>query len=220
MSEPPISMTLERAIRRAADWHDGQHRKGSTLPYMVHPFAVAMILDRLGFAEDVVIAGLLHDVVEDTEATLADVETEFGPRVAELVGWCSERKKDDSGAHRPWADRKRDHIEALAAAPTDARAVVLADKLHNLTSIRFDLDDVAYHKMLGEISEEEDAQGRGLLSAIVVHKTGDQEPGTGFYELAEALGRNVSDRLRCWTDEVKLAYQVWANLKTNVNVTP
>ena len=140
MSGSPISMTLERAIRRAADWHDGQHRKGSTLPYMVHPFAVAMILDRLGFAEDVVIAGLLHDVVEDTESTLADVETEFGPRVAELVGWCSERKKDDSGAHRPWADRKRDHIEALAAAPIDARAVVLADKLHNLTSIRFDLD--------------------------------------------------------------------------------
>ena len=140
MQQPPISMTLERAIRQAAKWHDGQHRKGSTLPYMVHPFAVAMILDRMGFAEDAVIAGLLHDVVEDTEATLEQVETDFGPRVAELVGWCSERKKDDSGAHRPWVDRKRDHIEALAAAPTDARAVVLADKLHNLTSIRFDLD--------------------------------------------------------------------------------
>ncbi len=140
MSDAPISMTLERAIRRAATWHDGQHRKGSTLPYMVHPFAVAMILDRMGFAEDVVIAGLLHDVVEDTEATLADVEAGFGPIVADLVGWCSERKKDESGAQRPWADRKRDHAEALAAAPIGARAVALADRLHNLASIRFDLD--------------------------------------------------------------------------------
>ena len=51
-------------------WHRGQTRKGSDLPYLVHPFAVAMILDRLGFDEDVVIAGLLHDAVEDTEATL------------------------------------------------------------------------------------------------------------------------------------------------------
>ena len=139
-STPPISMALERAIRRAAEWHDGQHRKGSTLPYMVHPFAVAMILDRLGFAEDIVIAGLLHDAVEDTEATLAEIESDFGPDVAKLVAWCSERKKDDSGAPRPWADRKRDHIEALVSAPIEARAIVLADKLHNLTSIRFDLD--------------------------------------------------------------------------------
>ena len=99
-----------------------------------------MILDRLGFAEDVVIAGLLHDAVEDTPATLDDVERAFGPVVAEWVGWCSERKTDDAGSHRPWSDRKREHLAALVDAPVEARAVVLADKLHNLTSIRFDLD--------------------------------------------------------------------------------
>lgn len=136
----PISSTLERAIRRAAEWHDGGHRKGSKLPYVVHPFAVAMILDRMGFDEDVVVAGLLHDAVEDTEATLEDVRAEFGAKVAELVGWCSERKTDERGEHRPWAERKRDHLAALAAAPVEARAIVLADKLHNLTSIRFDLE--------------------------------------------------------------------------------
>jgi guanosine-3',5'-bis(diphosphate) 3'-pyrophosphohydrolase len=140
-SGPLISMNLERAIRLAAQWHDGGHRKGSKLPYIVHPFGVAMILDRLGFDETVVVAGLLHDVVEDTDATLADLEREFGARVAEIVGWCSERKTDDAGLHRPWSDRKRDHLAALSAAPFEARAVVLADKLHNLTSIRFDLDE-------------------------------------------------------------------------------
>lgn len=59
-----------------------------------------------------------------------------------------------------------------------------------------------------------------MLSAIVVHKTGDQEPGAGFYELAAQLGRNTDDRLKCWTDEVKLAYDVWANRRTSIQATP
>lgn len=143
MTEPPtplLSARLERAIRRAAEWHGGQARKGSTLPYVAHPYGVAMILERLGFSEDVVIAGLLHDAVEDTEATLETIAYEFGPAVAELVAACSEVKLDASGAKRPWADRKRDHLQTLAAAPVEARAVALADKLHNLASIAFDLD--------------------------------------------------------------------------------
>ena len=102
--------------------------------------AVALILDRLGFPEDVVIAGLLHDAVEDTEATLEQVANEFGATVAETVGFCSEIKLDDQGQKRPWIDRKRDHIKALEHAPVDAKAVVLADKLHNLLSIQLDLE--------------------------------------------------------------------------------
>jgi (p)ppGpp synthase/HD superfamily hydrolase len=122
-------------------WHDGQVRKGQEgrVPYVEHVMGVALVLDRLGFAEDVVIAGLLHDVVEDTAATLQDVEARFGPAVAETVAHCSEIKTDASGRKRPWIDRKRDHLVALAAAPVDARAVVLADKLHNLMSIELDL---------------------------------------------------------------------------------
>jgi (p)ppGpp synthase/HD superfamily hydrolase len=116
-------------------------RKGSPVPYFEHVVAVAMILDRLGYDEDVVIAGLLHDVVEDTDATLDDVRARFGPAVADLVAHGSEVKTDASGRKRPWIDRKRDHLAALAGAPADARAVVLADKLHNLISIACDLRD-------------------------------------------------------------------------------
>jgi (p)ppGpp synthase/HD superfamily hydrolase len=138
---PLMSENLERALRWAAVCHQGQVRKGSGVPYFEHIVAVAMTLDRLGFGEDVVIAGLLHDVVEDTDATLDDVRDRFGPAVAELVGHGSEVKRDAAGAKRPWIDRKRDHLAALAAAPADARAVVLADKLHNLVSIACDLRD-------------------------------------------------------------------------------
>ena len=136
-----LSPDLERALRWAAVCHQGQFRKGCDAPYIEHPMAVALILDRLGFAEDVVIAGLLHDVVEDTAATLEQVEARFGATVAETVRHCSEIKTDDAGQKRPWIDRKRDHLEALGEASLAARAVILADKLHNLLSIELDLRD-------------------------------------------------------------------------------
>jgi (p)ppGpp synthase/HD superfamily hydrolase len=130
---------LDKALRWAAECHRGQTRKGSDVPYFQHVVAVALVLDRAGFDEDVVIAGLLHDVVEDTQTTLDEVAARFGPEVAETVRYCSEIKTDASGKKRPWLDRKRDHLEALREAPLSARAVVLADKLHNLISIELDL---------------------------------------------------------------------------------
>jgi (p)ppGpp synthase/HD superfamily hydrolase len=100
-----------------------------------------MILDRAGFDEDVVIAGLLHDVVEDTTATVDDVAERFGPAVSETVWSCSEVKNDAEGRKRPWIDRKRDHLATLVGAPMATWAVILADKLHNLTSIELDLNE-------------------------------------------------------------------------------
>ena len=100
-----------------------------------------MILSRAGFDEDVVIAGLLHDVVEDTEATFEDVAARFGPDVAATVRSCSEVKYDDAGRKRPWMDRKRDHLATLRESTTTTWAVMLADKLHNLTCIELDLDE-------------------------------------------------------------------------------
>ncbi|MFO0950979.1 MAG: HD domain-containing protein [Isosphaeraceae bacterium] len=141
MMQDLMTPSIEKALRWAAECHEGQVRKGSKVPYFVHVVGVAMILHRLGYREDVVVAGLLHDVVEDTSATIDDVRERFGPVVAELVGHGSEVKKDAEGKKRPWIDRKRDHLAALADAPAEARAVVLADKLHNLASIKADLDE-------------------------------------------------------------------------------
>ena len=96
-----MSPRLERALRWSATCHAGQTRKGGDTPYFEHAAAVAMILDRAGFDEDVVIAGLLHDVVEDTDATLDDVATRFGPDVSAMVRDCSEVKLDAQGASVP-----------------------------------------------------------------------------------------------------------------------
>ncbi|MCL6442743.1 MAG: RNA polymerase sigma factor region1.1 domain-containing protein [Alicyclobacillus sp.] len=83
----------------------------------------------------------------------------------------------------------------------------LADKLE---TVRLTPDSHALHEMLGEISVEEDAAGRGMLSVIVVHKYGDMQPGPGFFRLAKSLGRDTSDLLRCWVDEVKHVHAVWS----------
>jgi (p)ppGpp synthase/HD superfamily hydrolase len=136
-----ITPRLEQAMRWAAHCHDDQRRKVSHTPYFQHVAAVALILDRAGFDEDVVIAGLLHDVVEDTAATFEEVAARFGPAVCETVRHCSEVKHDAEGRKRPWIDRKRDHLAELAGAPLSAQAVILADKLHNLTSIELDLSE-------------------------------------------------------------------------------
>ena len=139
MRAQAMTLRLEQAMRFAAQAHAGQLRKSSETPYFEHVAAVALILDRVGFPEDVVIAGLLHDVVEDTAVSFEEVAARFGPTVSELVRHCSEVKTDQHGNKRPWIDRKRDHLAALAEAPTEARGIILADKLHNLTCIELDL---------------------------------------------------------------------------------
>jgi (p)ppGpp synthase/HD superfamily hydrolase len=134
-----MSSRLEQAMRWAAASHHGHMRRSSDTPYFEHVAAVALILDRAGFDEDVVIAGLLHDVVEDTAVTLDDVAARFGAPMAQIVQHCTEIKADAHGEKRPWIERKRDHIASLLAAPVPARGVILADKLHNLICIELDL---------------------------------------------------------------------------------
>ncbi len=73
--------------------------------------------------------------------------------------------------------------------------------------IIFDPHDSAFHHMLGQISVEEDAAGRGLLSALVVYKDGEGQPGPGFYDLAQRLGRDTSDKMRFWVDEVSRLFE-------------
>lgn len=135
------SPLVELAFRLAAKRHAGQVRKGSDVPYLTHPAAVALILLRSGFDDETLLAAaLLHDVVEDTDCTAEQLEAEFGPAVAGCVRLLTERKLDESGRKRPWEDRKREHIISLKNAPLEARAVVLADKLHNLAAMLYDLE--------------------------------------------------------------------------------
>jgi GTP diphosphokinase / guanosine-3',5'-bis(diphosphate) 3'-diphosphatase len=127
---------VERALRAAESAHRGQLRKGTDLPYVLHPIHVAMLLARLGYPPRVIQAALLHDVVEDGKKNgwnSRRVEREFGPAVSGIVGELTEDKR------LSWETRKRRGIEHVAHMSADALAVKAADKLHNLRTLAADL---------------------------------------------------------------------------------
>jgi (p)ppGpp synthase/HD superfamily hydrolase len=129
----------ERALRLAAKLHRKQTRKKTRVPYITHPVHVSVILLSHGFATDVAVAGLLHDVVEDQQHPQTAIEDKFGTRVAQIVHSLTERKQDEHGNERPWEDRKREGIERMKQANDEAVAVKVADTLHNARSIAMDV---------------------------------------------------------------------------------
>src|SRR5439155_8577255 len=125
------SRPLDEALALAATAHREQRRKGSDIPYIQHPVHVGILLLKHGFAEDVVIAGLLHDVVEDTSVGIEHIAGRFGAEVARLVGGVTEQKADEGGAERPWRVRKEEQLQHLQKADAPAAALKAADALHN-----------------------------------------------------------------------------------------
>ena len=123
---------LERAIEFATIAHTGQVRKYTGEPYVTHPIAVMEIVKTVPHTEEMLIAAVLHDTVEDTDVTLNDVESEFGPAVATLVEHLTDVSKLEDGnrAIRKEIDRKH-----IAKASKDAMTVKLADLIHNTESI-------------------------------------------------------------------------------------
>ncbi len=133
------STSYEEALKVATVAHLDQRRKGSQLPYVVHPIHVSVILLRHGFSTEIAIAGLLHDVVEDQGYELAEIERRFGPEVSSMVDALSEQKRDAQGNKRAWEVRKREALEKLRQASREAVAVKAADVLHNAHSFARDL---------------------------------------------------------------------------------
>jgi hypothetical protein len=106
---------------------------------------------------------------------------------------------DSTYGHQPdvWARAKQEAIRVIVCR---ASTLSYSDLATRIRSITFDPHDRSFHHLLGQISVEEDAAGRGMLSALVVHKD-DGMPGEGFFDLAQTLGRDVSDKIRCWSQE-------------------
>jgi (p)ppGpp synthase/HD superfamily hydrolase len=154
---------IDRAIELAAVAHRDQVRKATDIPYISHPYAVGMMLARAGCSEEVIAAGILHDTVEDTYLTLADIQERFGERVAAIVEGCSEPDKSAR-----WEERKRHTLDYLRTAPWEVRVVACADKLHNLRTV------AAAHAIIGEAVWDRFKRGRpeqewyyrGLLESL------------------------------------------------------
>ena len=130
-----------RAFAFAAEKHAGQTRKASTTPYIAHLMGVASVVLEFGGDEDMAIAALLHDVVEDCGGApmLREVKRKFGSRVAKIVDGCTDSVIDPKP---PWRERKETYIWHLKDADAETRTVSAADKLNNVRSILADYREV------------------------------------------------------------------------------
>jgi 5'-deoxynucleotidase YfbR-like HD superfamily hydrolase len=142
---------IHAAFDYAVECHAGQLRKGTQIPYLSHLLAVASLVmeaaadgqEQLpGDFEDLVIAGLLHDAVEDCGGAprLEDIRRNFGERVAEIVMHCTDAMPPPGEPKAPWSERKLAYLAHLAHSD-DYRALLVsaADKLHNTRAILTDL---------------------------------------------------------------------------------
>lgn len=121
---------IDKAISFATKAHIKQFRKTDPLlPYIYHPISVGFILIKAGFDDDIVVAGILHDVVEDSGITAEEIESEFTRKVKEIVLAVSENKEDS------WEKRKADYIEKVSNSSLGVKAVAVADKLHNIHNL-------------------------------------------------------------------------------------
>jgi (p)ppGpp synthase/HD superfamily hydrolase len=134
---------ISQALALAVEAHDGQKRKGTAIPYIAHPMAVASIALEYGADEEQAMAALLHDAVEDGGADYAQrIREAFGDRVAEIVRGCTDGVPDAAGIKPPWKERKERYIAHLKEASDEVLLVSGADKLHNARAIVEDLLDI------------------------------------------------------------------------------
>lgn len=136
---------MDRAIIFATRAHSGTYRKGTKIPYIVHPIEAAAIVATITDDPDMIAAAVLHDVVEDTDTTVEEIRLFFNDHIAKLVEAESENKRKDLPPQETWMLRKMETLEFLRnEADREAKILALADKLSNIRAIYRD------QQMIGE----------------------------------------------------------------------
>jgi (p)ppGpp synthase/HD superfamily hydrolase len=138
---PKLGRRLQDAFKYAADQHAGQTRKTSAVPYIAHLMAVTSLVLEASGDEDMAIAALLHDVVEDCGGMprLREIRKKFGTRVAKIVGGCTDSFGEEKGE---WLQRKQNYLSEVKHADAETRLVSACDKLHNVRTIVSDYRNI------------------------------------------------------------------------------
>lgn len=134
---------VEKAMIFASKAHCGTFRKGTKIPYIVHPMEAGAIAASITDDEEVISAAILHDVLEDTFVSAEEIEKEFGKEVLRLVKSDSENKREELPPEETWKIRKQETIEYLKnKADKKEKIVALADKLSNIRAICRDYEKI------------------------------------------------------------------------------
>ena len=118
-----------------------------------------------------------------------------------------------------WVAAKREMRDVLIERARHGGTISCSELIPMVTTISFEPEAYAFAAMLGEISSEEAAAGRGMLSVVVVQKSGEMQPGRGFFDLAKRLGRDTSDTAKCWIEELKHVHHVWSTSEAFASLT-
>ncbi|MBQ2680497.1 MAG: bifunctional (p)ppGpp synthetase/guanosine-3',5'-bis(diphosphate) 3'-pyrophosphohydrolase [Eggerthellaceae bacterium] len=185
----PKDNLLEDAVAFAAQKHAGKYRKGSKLPYIVHPMEAAAICASFTDDVEVLAAAVLHDVVEDAGVTVGEIEERFGGRVAAIVAGESEDKREGLPPADTWKVRKLEGIEHVRNADDiGVKMVCLGDKLSNIRSIQRDYE-VLGDALWQRFNQKDPAEHAWYYSAIADVLEGDLGHTEAWREYRERVGK-------------------------------
>ena len=134
---------VEKAMIFASKAHEGMFRKGTDIPYIVHPMEAGAIAASVTSDKEVIAAAILHDTLEDTTTTAEEIEKEFGKEVLRLIQSDSENKREELPPEETWKIRKQETIEYLKnKADRKEKIIAISDKLSNIRSIYHDYERI------------------------------------------------------------------------------
>jgi myo-inositol-1(or 4)-monophosphatase len=168
-NKPLDTELLDRAIIFAVRAHAGTERRGKGYPYIVHPLEALEIVSTMTADQELLAAAVLHDTVEDTAVTLAQLQAIFGERIAKLVADESDDVLEGLSEEESWHARKRAAIERLSRASRDAKMVALGDKLSNMRAIARDYavkGDALWDLFHAKDPKDHEWHYRGLADAL------------------------------------------------------
>ena len=150
-----LTPKIRKALRVAATLHDGQHRRNSPVPVIVHPFEVAMVVSDYTKDEDIISSAFLHDVLEDTQGySYEKMVEDFGSRVADIVQSLTDEPLPDE---LTWDQKHQKYLENLKNSSDEAVLVCLADKFANVSHDQLNLDRVWYYQGVIDIAKERES---------------------------------------------------------------
>ena len=164
------SSLLDKAILFAVKCHANTERRGKGYPYIIHPLEAAEIVATITPDQELLAAAILHDTIEDTDATIEQIREQFGDRVANLVDDESEKREPNCDKVASWRSRKEASINHLKQATRDSKIVALGDKLSNMRAIAHDYEELGdrlwdrFHAPNGKADHE--WHYRGLTEAL------------------------------------------------------